>query len=779
MARRGWVYALIAGGFSQAALPAAAPESAQEALLEVTVNGERQPMWTLIQLTREGDPWARRADLQSWGVQLAGDSPAAQAAPDTLLALNEVPGVHAAVDRASSTLAVEVQPALLNRHDYRTENPAPRAMPSPLGVFLNYDLGAAQSSGSNLVRAATELGVVNGDWVARSSWFGSAQDGKTANLRLDTNITADFPATRTSLQWGDTFARLGNTAEAVRIGGVSWGTDFSVTPTFITVPLPTISSVATTPGSVDVYVNGAKTQQLSIPGGPFSISGVPVTTGAGELTVVTHDLLGHTQTLTQSYYIPPQMLAPGLTVWDVQLGSKRQDYGMAGDLYSGWLAAAGQRYGITDRLTAQWRVEADETGAAASAQWLALIPGSALLSLSPSCSAVSGDAGCTVAAGYERDLNRLGYGLDLTYSTTGYTPVAAADRAPAVRWQVFSHAQATVAHGASFTLGGSWSQEAEGPHVFNMSLTAGKTLMGGGHLDLVLSRTGGISRSSFATLIYTRSIDGARTVSATAFAADGQTGYAATLQRNLPAGDGFGYLIRAGKDPDVGADASVQWNGDSAAVAALAQREGDRDSLSGEVSGSAVWLADDLFLARHMDRGFAVVHAQGLADVPVYLNDQPVTRTDAQGIAVLPALRPFEANKIDLDPTTLPLSMDVPQTRFQVIPYRRGGAYVEVPVQLGASVQLQREDGTPVPAGARIQAHCGAVPLGAAPLGAVPRIGVPVGSDGMAYVEGGAGDNILQVDWEGGRCSAHLRLPHSPSASPSDDAVRLVCATNH
>jgi len=474
--------------------------------------------------------------------------------------------------------------------------------------------------------------MVRGGWVARSSWFGTSEAGQATNLRLDSNVTADFPATRTSLQWGDTFARLGTNAEAVRIAGVSWGTDFSVTPTFITVPLPTINTVAATPGSVDVYVNGAKTQQLTVPGGPFSISGVPATTGAGELTVVTHDLLGHTQTFTQSYYISPQMLQAGLTAWDLQLGSKRLQYGIDSNQYSGWLAAGGERYGITDRLTYQWRVEADETGAAAGAQWLVMTPGDALLSLSPSCSGVSGEFGCLLAAGYERDLYRLGYGLEASYSTADYLPVAATERSPALRWQVFSHVQASAAHGLSFMLGGTWSQQTSGPHRFNLNLTAGKTLIGGGHLDFVLGRTGGYSSSSYVTLIYTHSIDKDRTVSATAYAADGQAGAAATLQRNLPAGNGFGYLLRAGRDSSTSADAGAQWNGDSVAIAGIAQRQGDRDALSAEISGSALWLADDLLLARHVNHGFAVVHAEGLPGQPIYLNDQQVTRTDGRAL---------------------------------------------------------------------------------------------------------------------------------------------------
>lgn len=760
MATRAWVCALILGGFSRSALPAEALEAADEALLEVTVNGETQPDWALVKLTRDGKPWVQRMELQSWGIQLADNSGYARLPRDALLPLNELPGVEAMVDRAQSRLQVDVQPALLTKHEFHSPVSIPQATASPLGAFFNYDLGAARYSGSNQLRALTELGIVHGDWVARSSWYATAASGQAANLRLDSNVTVDSPATRSSLQWGDTFARLGTNAEAVRIAGMSWGTDFSVTPTFITVPLPTFSNIAATPGTVDLYVNGAKTQQLSVPGGPFSVSNIPVTTGAGELTVVTHDLLGRAQVFTQSYYISPQMLQAGLTAWDFQLGSKRLQYGIVNNLYSGWLAAGGERYGVTDRLTAQWRVEADETGAAASAQWLALTPGNALLSLGPTCGA-TGRFGCQLSAGYELDRYRFGYGLNVGYSTTGYVPVAAAERTPTARWQLTPHVQASGPYGINLMLGGTWREIPGQPRTIDLNFTAGKNFLGGGHLDLVFSTVRGGFNSSYLWLIYTHGIDRERSVSATAYAANGQSGAATTLQRNLPAGDGYGYMLRAAQDSVSSVDASAQWNSDSFAAAATAQRQGGRTALSAEISGAAVWLANDVLAARRVDGSFAVVHAQSLPGLLIYVDEQPVAHTDANGNAVLAKLRPFEVNRIDLDPTALPLSLAVPQMRFEVTPYRRGGVYVDIPVRLSATVRLRLTNGQAVPAGARIQQQGGTA---------------PVGTEGMAYVEGLAGDNVLQVEWEGGQCQAHLHLPVPPSANQTDDSEPLPCA---
>jgi outer membrane usher protein len=763
MGRRDLVFMVILGGFAQRIASAGLPESTQETLLAVTVNGDAQPSWALVELADDGTPWVRRADLVSWGLKLTEDSVQSRLTPDSLVPLNALPGVHASVDRAVSIMTVEVQPALLNKHEFHNDQESPRVTPSPLGLFLNYDIGVAQQSGSTELRANSEFGIVRDNWVARSSWFDSTAGGQGANLRLDSNVTADFPATRTSMQWGDTFARLGTNADAVRIAGMSWGTDFSVTPSFITVPLPTFSNATASPGTVDLYVNGAKTQQLSVPAGPFSISGVPVTTGAGELTVVTRDLLGHTQTFTQAYYIAPQMLQSGLTAWDMQVGTERLDYGSASDAYSGWLAAGGQRIGITDRLTEQWRVEADKTGAAVSGQWLALLPNNSLLSLGPSCAAVSGDFGCLVDVGYERDLSRLGYGSDLQYATVGYEPVAAALRTPAARWRLYSHVQTAPGDGFSFLAGGTW-QELNGAHSLAISLTASKTWFGGGHLDFIVSHTSGNLNSSFVTLVYTHTLGKSQTISVNGYRADGQNGGQVSVQRNLPPGEGYGYLVRLGQDSSTNALASVQWNGSAMALAALEQREDNVNYLSAEMSGAAFWVDDNWFLARHVDRSFALIHATDLPGVPVYLNDQEVARTDANGIAVLPDLRPFEINKIDLDPTSLPLALDVPQTRFEVTPYRRGGAYIEVPVRLAANVRLQQSGGATVPPGARIF------------LG---DRSVPVGNDGRAYIEGAAGDHELRITWDRNECRTHLMLPVQPSSNPIDDAVPLVCVASH
>lgn len=765
MALRKKVLALVLAGIVQNVFAAEMemdleePQSTQEALMEVTVNSTRQASWTLTKIGRDGDAWVKRSDLQSWGVRLSEGSPLLALAPDAYIRLNSVPGVFAKVDKATSKLAVEVQPSLLNRHDFHAIPTGQPPTPSPLAAFMNYDLQGYQANGPAAIRASTETGMVYDNTVTRSAFLTTKSGDHTWNLRLDSNLTADFPSNKTSVQLGDTFVKLGNNNDALRVAGLAWGTDFSITPAFVTVPLPTVSNFIATQGTVDLYVNGGKTQQLNVPGGPFVIAQVPVTTGAGQLTVVTHDLLGRTQTITQSYYIAPQMLAKGLSSWDAEIGTPRESYGMTNSDYAGILAAAGQRYGVSDRITAQWRIEGDGRGAAFSTQALALTPGNGLITAGPYCSMEARHGGCTYDLSYEYDLKRYGYGVDMSYTAHGFAPVAADLRTPPPRWQMLAHAQTVAPRNIGIAVSATARQEASGAHTQILNVSGSKTFANRGHLDLIVSNLYGTSKSSYVALIYTKSIDRENSYSASGYSSNGSLGEEVSLQRNLPIGEGYGYNLRAAHDSATTLQANAQWNGDVVTLSAATQHAGDRSASSADVSGAALWTSGEFALARRLDRGFAVIQIGDLANVPIYVNGQRLTRTDATGVAVLPDLQPFVLNKVAIDPTSLPMSLDIPETRFGVTTFRRGGVFIDIPVLLAATVHLRMPDGSVVPAGAHVRTLRGMT---------------PVGTEGLAYLEGKEGDNALEVEWTGGQCLTHLKLP-AVLVPGGDDTVELLC----
>jgi outer membrane usher protein len=144
----------------------------------------------------------------------------------------------------------------------------------------------------------------------------------------------------------------------------------------------------------------------------------------------------------------------------------------------------------------------------------------------------------------------------------------------------------------------------------------------------------------------------------------------------------------------------------------------------------------------------------------VFVDNQPVTRTDALGHALVRNLRPYEANRIGIDATQLPIDASVGAQSVEVVPAWRSGALVQMPVQRerGGLFRLVRKDGTAVPPGAVVRFN---------------GVEFPVGLDGRTYVTGydhGLGGEAL---WDGGRCL--FRVDPPPPDDPLPYLGNIAC----
>src|ERR1700730_19301480 len=101
-------------------------------------------------------------------------------------------------------------------------------------------------------------------------------------VRSASALVADFPASHSSLRIGDGLVQPNPDGAQLRMAGVSWGTDFSTTPQFITFPLPAIHGEAVVPSAVDLLVNGNPVQHMSVPAGPFTLERIHVPQGSRE-----------------------------------------------------------------------------------------------------------------------------------------------------------------------------------------------------------------------------------------------------------------------------------------------------------------------------------------------------------------------------------------------------------------------------------------------------------------------------------------------------------------
>ena len=182
--------------------------------------------------------------------------------------------------------------------------------------------------------------------------------------------------------------------------------------------------------------------------------------------------------------------------------------------------------------------------------------------------------------------------------------------------------------------------------------------------------------------------------------------------------------------------------------------------LSADWTGAATLIGGEIRSARRVSSSFALVNMGGVPDVPVYVDNQLVTHTDAKGLAMLHDLRAYEPNRISIQPTEVPLDVTIGARQMVVSPTFRSGVIANFPVERTRSgtFRLVTSDGIAVPAGAMVR---------------FKSQFFPVAYDGVTYVtgfdHGMAGDAI----WEGNRCI--FRLDPPPAGDPLPDMGTVVC----
>ena len=71
---------------------------------------------------------------------------------------------------------------------------------------------------------------------------------------------------------------------------------------------------------------------------------------------------------------------------------------------------------------------------------------------------------------------------------------------------------------------------------------------------------------------------------------------------------------------------------------------------------------------RWLDQSFAVVQVADYPDLTVYVENQPIGRTDRKGRVLLDSLRPYDTNQVSLDPAELPMDASL---RADGLPHAR------------------------------------------------------------------------------------------------------------
>jgi outer membrane usher protein len=737
---------------------AGAAWAADQALeLEVVINGYS---------TREiGDFVRRDGALLASGATLAElgfkPPPPAAATPDGLFALSAIAGLTVRIDEAAQTLYLQAAPDLLSATELRPGGAKTVTRPqSGLGATLDYDLVADESGGRTGLSSGLDFRIFSSVGVFSSTalaFAGAAQRaGEASVIRLDTAyIYSDFDAER-QVRAGDVITGGLTWTRPVRLGGGQLTHDFVMRPDLITFPLPGVTGAASVPSTVNVLLNGAQLFSTQVKPGPFSVSNLPVISGAGVVQMNVTNALGQQVTTTLPFYASTSLLAPGLSTYALEAGAVRRNWGLVSNDYGPFSGSATWRRGLSDRLTLEAHAEGTQGQAMAGAGVVVNLFNFAVANLSAAVSTAHGAVDEEATIGIQRLGRVLSFGAQAAFAGHGFRDIAAMEGEAFPYRQLAANLGVSLGRRGSFGL--AYAQIDSDPGRVPGAAVGPIPILGRRQELLTANYSVQVRNIAvYATGFHDFTPGGSKGVtvgltiplgprrSAALSVGDEHGGYAqAQLQQSVDRIGDFGYQLLATDNGVAHGFAQASYKAGWGLVTGGVDAQAGITTVRAELQGALSLLDHALFVSNSINDSFAVVDTGGIAGVDVLSENRVFGRTDAGGRLLIPDLRAYQANHLSVNPDDLPPDATITGAEREVRPADRSGVVVRFPIRRtrGALVVLVDEAGKPLP-------------LGSFATLAATGATVPVGYDGEAFVEDLAAENRLTVARpDGTRCRA-------------------------
>ncbi len=737
-----------------------------ELIVELNLNGTSVGEGVLVLRNRTGE-WFLPSDVLADAKVLSADVPAVRFNETSYVPLELLGTQASSFDEGRMALAIHLPPSRFRPTSLGTGSTGDITLPGQsAGAFLNYDLLLDHVAGHGGRSLYTEAGGAMVQGVGVISALAIDRVGLRHSVRLDTTFTRDLPERMATLHVGDGITHASTIlGRPVRFGGVQWGTNFQTRPGLVTVPVATLSGQAALPSTVDLYVNDVFQTRSTVTPGPFSIISTPLVSGEGEVVLKITDIAGQQQIVTQRFYASSVLLAQGLTDYSVELGALRRNYGLRSNDYGDLFVAGSWRHGISNRLTAEAAVNAQQGGGVgvevgASAAFTQIGTAAAALGLSHA----EGGPGAQIAMGFERRTNTHSISLRTQFASEHFRQTGV-DANQMLR-RLISLFYGYRIEGLG-NIGFSYTRQqragAEPVAIATASLTPRQTRWGNFTLSLVQSHAE--RNDTSINVFWSMNTDRATTMSAfVTQPSDGPSQSVFQVQSNQPPGEGWGYRLQAASNAANQASVFGQ-NAFGSGRLDVAELHGQASVRAG-ISGGFALLDGQMFVTRRIDGSFGVVRVPGFDNVRIYVDNQLAGRTNADGYALLPRLHPYLKNNVSIEQLDLPLDARLEQLRVHPVPAWRSGIVIDFPIRhaAAATMDLLMDDGTPVPAGSGVTLAVDDA------LGGETFV---VGDEGLLYVSGLRSQNTLRASWAQGRCEARVR--YLPEKGMVPHLGRQIC----
>jgi len=731
--------------------------AADEILLDVFINQQRKD--TVMLLRSKGRLFAGGEDLRRWRVRLPETNPLTHYGED-FYALDALEALTYRLDESTQTLAMQVPPGLFDAtrlmgEETRFSAPALAS----LGGFLNYDVTANHAQGQTNTNGLLELGGFGSWGTAQTSILALDLNGQASAIRLDTTWTRDQPMQLNSFRFGDATSGTSSWGGAVHFGGAQWATNFSTQPSLISFPLPGISGEAALPSTVDLYVDSALRMRRQVPSGPFSIQDLPVPSGQGDARIVVRDMLGREQIITQPFNTNSQLLKQGLHNYSYEVGFVRRNFGIDSNNYGRLVAVGTHRLGLTEQFTGEVHGEFLGNQQTLGLGGVLTLPSAGVLSGSFAASHSDKGMGGLLGLGFRRQSRSFSFGVNTQIASQRFVKLGMQPEALAPRHisQAFVNLSTTDygAFSARYTQQAFYDQEDKTIVSGSYARKIGSL----GNLSMSMMRFLSGNAETVVSLNFSMLLGNRTNANISTTAKPGREQAQLQLGRSVPAGNGVGYRLVARAGDSDARQAELNMQNQVGNYSLGASQTNGQAAFHGSANGGIAFLGGSAFLSRRITDSFAVVKVPGYSGVGIYADNQLVARTDTNGSALLPRLRPYQKNTVRIEQADLPMDAQIDAVQLDAVPYFRSGLLLKFPVKRsrGALLTVVLENGEALPAGALAQIIRDNVEQNEV---------FPTGLRGELYLTGLAASNRLRVTLLEQSCEFMLPFPESTEPLP-------------
>jgi outer membrane usher protein len=638
-----------------------------------------------------GGAWLARAeDVAKWGLK----APAAariEIEGEQYVRLERLRELRVTFDERSVTLDLRAAPGMLPRTeiDLAWRRRPGTIYPADSSLLFNYGLSALgdRGFGSRTYQGTTELAARAGSWLLYSTT--SYQDGGAIDhrmTRLLTNVQYDDRPTLRRFTAGDFYTPGFDVAGSVGMGGLSLSKLYRMDPYFVQYPTAGFTAQVALPSTVEVRVDGNLVAQQQVQPGTLDVRNVTAAAGQRNVSVVIRDPFGREQVFGQPFYFTQFGLAQGLHEYSYNLGALRRQYGYVSNDYGHLAASAYHRYAFSDALTLGLRGEGDSElfnfGPFATVQFAR----AGIVGLGVSGSDRGGARGHATGVTYSYARDPVTVGFAGRYFSRDFAQLADEINPQFTRSDEFAAASLFFPRAGTFSVGYSTTRSYVFPE--RQSWTLGYTRqMFGSRAILSANYTHAERPTSSDSWLVSLTWYFDREYSAIGRAGGGPESnfQSAALQKVVPRGEGYGYLVEAGRAERDGTPAAVgrgqfQLNATHAIAGVDLLTSSDRSVEPGAtrafVAGGIGYVDGTAFASRPIVDSFALVKVGEVPDVPVYANGWLQGRTDDRGKVVATELNAFFDNEVSFRAQDLPLNYQYPTSRLTISPPNRSGSVV-------------------------------------------------------------------------------------------------------